>query len=555
MPNFNTAGPMQADLHYMIPPLSRVNLDDMLLLIAERRYFILHAPRQTGKSSCLLALRDYLNQTGRYRCLYANLEVGQSARGDVAAAMPALTGQIAQRARILFKDSYLEEQLQSLRTQNSPHELLNQLLARWAEHETLPTVLLLDEIDSLVGDTLISVLRQLRAGYDQRPAAFPSSLILCGVRDVRDYRIHTSSQEIITGGSAFNIKAVSLRLGDFSQAEVHNLYQQHTTATGQRFEPEVFDLVWELTQGQPWLVNALALEACFTMKENRDRTRPITTEIIQQAKENLILRCETHLDQLVYKLKEERVRNVLEPMLRGEELSNTIGDDDKAYVMDLGLVRQTPQQALVIANAIYQEIIPRQLTTVLQDNFYAHISDTLWYLLPDGQLDMNGLLTSFQQFFRENSEAWLQGFDYQEAGPQLLLQAFLQRIVNGGGRVEREYGLGRGRIDLLLLWRWGEGNIQRIVIELKLQRGKLNPMLQEGLTQTWQYADRCNANEAHLVIFDRRLRRSWKQKIYKQSHTYQERTIVVWGCLNLRLRLLNGAQHLFQSHYPNQQEV
>ena len=80
-------------------------------------------------------------------------------------------------------------------------------------------MVLIDEIDTLVGDTLISVLRQLRAGYDQRPERYPQSVVLCGVRDVRDYRIRSSSGEIITGGSAFNIKAESLWLGDFSETE------------------------------------------------------------------------------------------------------------------------------------------------------------------------------------------------------------------------------------------------------------------------------------------------------------------------------------------------
>ena len=83
---------------------------------------------------------------------------------------------------------------------------------------------MIDEIDSLVGDTLLSVLHQLRAGYAERPRRFPQSVILCGVRDVRDYRIRSSAENaIIAGGSAFNVKAESLRLGDFSQAEVESL--------------------------------------------------------------------------------------------------------------------------------------------------------------------------------------------------------------------------------------------------------------------------------------------------------------------------------------------
>ncbi|HLP46019.1 MAG TPA: ATP-binding protein, partial [Candidatus Kapabacteria bacterium] len=162
-----------------------------------------------------------------------------------------------------------------------------------------------------MGDTLIAVLRQLRSGYEKRPALFPQSIVLCGIRDVKDYRMHSDREKtIITGGSAFNIKAESLRLGNFTPLEIEKLYRQHTDETGQLFNKDVFTLVWELTEGQPWLVNALAYEACFEMKEGRDRANAITSKMIEQAKENLILRRETHLDQLSDKLKEDRVRRV-----------------------------------------------------------------------------------------------------------------------------------------------------------------------------------------------------------------------------------------------------
>ena len=114
------------------------------------------------------------------------------------------------------------------------------LLERWSRADARPIVLMLDEVDALVGDTLISLLRQIRAGHTQRPAAFPQTVVLCGVRDVRDYRIHSGGGEIITGGSAFNIKAESLRLGNFSEEETRALWRQHTEATGQRFD----DAIW-----------------------------------------------------------------------------------------------------------------------------------------------------------------------------------------------------------------------------------------------------------------------------------------------------------------------
>ena len=273
----------------------------------------------------------------------------------------------------------------------------------------------MDEVDALVGDTLISVLRQLRAGYTNRPSHFPSSVILCGVRDVRDYRIHSDRDKVvITGGSAFNIKAESLRLGNFSFDELKTLYQQHTDETGQIFELQALDKAWDLTSGQPWLVNALAYEACFRMAEGRDRSNPVTCEMIAQAKENLIMRRETHLDQLADKLREERVRKIIEPMLRDEDLESRVSQDDLGYVMDLGLVSHGPQ-GLQISNEIYKEIIPCEMTAIAQANLEARFQVPN-YILPDGRLDTSKLLEAFQQFFREHSEAWLERFEYREAG-------------------------------------------------------------------------------------------------------------------------------------------
>ncbi len=525
---FNTAGPIKPDIHYCLPPLSRLDKVEVLSFVAQQKYFVLHAPRQTGKTSCLLALQEYLNREGRYACVYCNVELAQSAREDVEAGLRAIIGQIASRAQQSLQDDFLLEQQQAVQNQAGEHGVLNRLLTVWAEHSPKPLVLLIDEIDALIGDTLIAVLRQLRAGYDQRPGRFPQSVILCGVRDVRDYRIHSSrTKEIVTGGSAFNIKSESLRLGNFTTEEVERLYRQHTAETGQVFEDGVFPLVWELTAGQPWLVNALAYQACFARKEMRERSRPVTVEVIHQAKEELIARRDTHLDQLADKLSEERVRRVIEPMLAGAGIEgNTDLSNEIQYVIDLGLIRRG-QQGLEVSNAIYREIIPRELTAVTQLSLES-TQRVVWYIAADGSLDMTKLLAAFQQFFREHSEHWVERFEYKEAGPQLLMQAFLQRIVNGGGRIEREYGLGRKRTDLLVLWPYS-GGVQRAVIELKVGSGGSDALVNEGLEQTSGYMDRCGAGEGHLVIFDRNPARTWEEKIFQRAATHSGHAIHVWG--------------------------
>ena len=523
---FNTAGPMILEHHYHVSPLARVDLGNILQLIEQRRYFVLHAPRQTGKTSTLLALMDRLNGDGRYRCVYVNVELGQSARQDVDQAMRAILGALEIRAQIALGDTTVGRLWPEAMDTVGPHGALQIVLSRWCLADERPLVVLVDEVDALGGDTLLAVLRQLRSGYDQRPRGFPQSVVLCGVRDVRDYRIRSLAENVVVaGGSAFNIKAESLRLGDFSPDEVRTLLAQHTGDTGQAFDDDALDEVWTLTRGQPWLVNALGHQACFRDATGRERTRPIDVEAVHAAREQLVARRETHLDQLADTLREDRVRRVVEPLLSGSRSATSIPEDDVQYVRDLGLIRA--EGDVEIANPIYREVVPRALTYTTQLMTFG--DDPARYVGDDGRLRVVELLAAFQMFFREHSEHWVERFDYKEAGPQLLLQAFLQRIVNSGGRVEREYGLGRMRTDLLVIWPVAGEPARRIVIECKLRRGDLDRTVRLGVDQTRAYMDRCAADEGHLVVFDREEARSWDDKVFRREYDEGGASVLVWG--------------------------
>jgi hypothetical protein len=340
-------------------------------------------------------------------------------------------------------------------------------------------------------------------------------------------------QMILTGSSAFKIKAKSLRLGNFSEEDIRTLCLQHTEETGQKFEPDALEAIWNLTSGQPWLVNALAYETCFKLEEGKNLQNPITSLMVQEAKERLIIRRETHLDQLTDKLKEEQVRRVIEPILLGNVFEGTFRTDDIEYVQDLGLITQATNGEIQIANRIYQEIIPRQLAWESQSGMSLKQA---WFLDEHNQLKISALIESFRQFFRENSEIWIDRFHYKEAGPQILLQAFLQRIINGGGQIDREYGLGRTRTDLFILWQVKEGTFQRVVIELKILRKSREQTILDGMAQTWKYADRCGADEAHLIIFDREEGKTWDEKIFQETRIYEgslehhvQFPIFIWG--------------------------
>ena len=475
MRDFNTAGPVRPRLHYCVPPLDRLNAAELLHLIRAERYFVLHAPRQTGKTTALLALRDLLNDgaAGEYRCAYLNVEPAQTAREDVGRGMGAIASEIAREARNTLNDPATAEAADRLDTTRRPDAALGMLLETWARAADSPLVVLIDEIDALVGDTLVSALRQLRAGYAHRPAGFPQSVVLCG---------------------------------------------------DQEFSPGALDAVWEQTGGQPWLVNAVGRQLCFEHQALRPRDRPISERDVFEARETLILRRDTHIDQLADKLREPRVRRVIEPLLSGGD--GKYSDRDREYVRDLGLV--APDAPLRLANPIYAEVVPRELTWVLQDEMPRR---TAWYVDADGGLDMGKLLAAFQDFFRRNSEHWVQRAQYTEAGPQLVLQAFLHRVVNGRGRIEREYALGSRRVDLLVVWPGGQGRPGRFVVECKLLRDGRSQArtVGRGLEQTAAYMDLSAADAGHLVIFDMREGRTRAEKIYREERQQDGTPVTVWG--------------------------
>ena len=529
---FNTEGPVDPSDHYCIPALDRVDLDEILRLIRWKKYFIFHAPRQTGKTSTLLALADRLNAAGECSCVYVNFEVGQTAREDVPEAIRVVLGQIAERAETVLQDTFVRDVRLRALEEHGGHGALNVTLAQWARASEKPLVLLIDEIDTLVGDSLISVLRQLRAGYDRRPRGFPQTVILCGVRDVRDYRIYSSSEGTnVSGGSAFNIKAESLRLGDFTQREARSLLGQHTAETGQEFVAGAVSRIWELTRGQPWLVNALAYQACFRDKAGRDRCRPIGVAAIDRAKEALVINRVTHLDQLANQLREERVRRVVLPMLGGS-VNAGYTHLDLEYVRDLGLV--AAQGQVRMANPIYAEVIPRELTVAQQSELESLISPA-WYVRDDGSLDASRLLTAFQDYFRQHSESWVDRYGHREAGPQLVLHAYLQRVLNSGGRITREYAVARGRTDLLIEWPLPGQTLASLaskhVIECKVvgEKSGLQRVVREGLQQTAWYMDRCGAQSGHLVVFDMRPGRSWEERVFRKDPQPDQSPITVWG--------------------------
>ncbi len=512
---FNIAGPCISDKHYLLPITKRNPA--IMDLIDNEQYFVIHAARQTGKTTLLHELVDEINKKGDYYALYVSLESAQHFP-EPEKGIPAILSNIYFHLR----KSKFPDKVKNFRLENDNeiNIVIYDLLSEVCELLSKPFILFFDEADCLSEGTLITFLRQLRNGYVNRDGIpFLHSVALVGMRNIRDYKAKILEGRTTLGSaSPFNIITEALTLTNFSQQEVGSLYKQHTELTKQEFTEAAVAKAFYYTDGQPWLVNAIARE-CVEKILKKNFTTTVTEELTEQAAQNIMLRRDTHLDSLLERLKEKRVMEVIEPVILGEVEDFNILSDDVAYCIDLGIIK-VDKGELLPSNPLYAEVIIRNLSYDSQFKMIRAVENK--WIDNQGNIDMSGLLVGFQEFWRENSTVWTERYQYKEAAPHLILQAFLHRIINVGGNILREFATGRKRMDLCV-----EYEKNRYPIELKLHYGRKT--LPEGLKQLSEYMDITNTTEGWLVIFDRRKRKSWKEKLYWKTKKVEGKTIHVVG--------------------------
>ena len=512
---FNIAGPCHPNKHYMLP--SQERCQGILQLIEQEQYFVIHAARQSGKTTLLLELTQQLNETGDYYALYCSLETTQGI-AKAEKGIPAIIRIMKTRVKFhhLLRNYPFAEQIDYA----DFNVALLETLSYFSEVLDKPLVIFFDEADCLANGTLITFLRQLRDGYVNRnQIPFVHSIALVGMRNIRDYKSDIrNDRETLGSYSPFNIVKASKTLRNFTQGEITQLYAQHTQETKQAFSSQVIQKVYDNTQGQPWLVNAIACEIVEQILEF-DLSREILPTHVEQAVQTIILRRDTHIDSLMERLTEKRVQRIVEPVIVGKNQGYSVLDDDYQYVLDLGLLRYTGER-IIPSNPIYAEVIIRTLSSRSQMEMASFQFPS--YIIA-GKLDMKPLLSDFQQFWRENSEVWVKRYQYVEAAPHLTLQAFLHKVVNHGGSVTREIASGTGRLDLYIHYQG-----LNYPIELKIRYG--DKTYQEGQDQLADYMDKLDCAEGWLIVFDKRKTVTWDKKIFWQTKSVAKKTIHVIGC-------------------------
>lgn len=519
---FNTTGPCNPVRHYFLPPGKRLHNAQLERYVRDELYWVLHAPRQTGKTTFLMTWMRELNAGGEAIACYVSVERCQGIP-EVERAIVAVCEAIRSSSRdfgLPIPDL--------LSSGTSPASLLAETLRVWSELVApKPLVVLFDEVDTLEGPALVSFLRQLRGGFASRGVGrFPVSVALVGMRDLRDYLAESKGGIPVNPGSPFNIKEDSATLSNFSHNDVVELLGQHTRETGQVFEREAVEAIWYWSAGQPYLTNALAKE-CVLRLASGDTSRPISGGMVVEAKERLIQARTTHLDALAERLRQPEVRRVVQAIMAGD-VDPTLGHERGFELcLDLGLVALDGGEA-VIANPLYREVLPRVLNYGMQ---LAVPRPEFRWENADGTLDMGALLREFQRFWRRHSDAWETKGDYTEVFPHLLLMAFLQRVLNGGGTITREYAAGRGRMDLFV-----EYGGKAYVIEIKLvhpSEGR-QATLEEALRQVSRYRATVGGPETatYIALFDRTpagRALSWEERLTWEELDTQGGKVTVVG--------------------------
>jgi hypothetical protein len=517
----------------MLPVIPR--LPGVGAMIEDESYFILHGPRQSGKTTFIKTLANNINSEGRYYALFCSLQTLRGV-GDKTEAMDAIASLINKYLKgsslsalneLAFPDDSIPQSGFAVKIVN----LLNYLCVNLDKD----LVVFFDEADCLSGPPLISFLAQIRDGYNDRfdspRTKFPRSLALVGMRNIRDYLASNHPKaERERLASPFNIVTERMTLANFTQDEIGCLYRQHTDATGQPIMASAIERAWHWTGGQPWLVNSLANE--IVVKQlGRDYSRNIAGSNVDQAAQSLITSNDAHFDSLRTRLDEPKVRRVMEPIVvSAESLPLGLSDDDISYVFDLGLLKKDMKNDSIFlpANPIYEEVIARTLSRGIQQSLPTSLSQK-W--MDERSIDMSGLLKAFQIYWKETAEL-LKDKTGEEANDNafktnenlviLVLYAFLQRVINGGAEIKREYALGRLRVDICVTYK---GHHYPLEVKIKGHKSE-----EDNIEQLLGYMDRCGSSVGWLVVCDKNLNKIWRDKLSFETNILNGQTIHIISC-------------------------
>ncbi len=529
---FNNSGPVNSRDHFCVPPIRRLDARKIWQLILQKKYFLIRGPKQCGKTSFLLSLAEMINRDGKVKCLYMNVESLRGVQEDVSECIRSILFEISSRARDTFDDEYLEDLVPEILSKRGPYQAFNEFLTQWSKRSDRPIVLFIDEIDTLDSTVLTPILSQIRAGYDKRPAYFPQSIVFCATHDVIDKQ--------------FNIKDATLQIGFFHREEVNAMFTSYAEDNGLKLTHDALDRVWYYTSGQPWIVSSLAEEIFSVIVPAKKITR-IMSRPVDEAFQNLLARQGNHLEFLTTKLRDERVKRALMPILTGGLLADQVSDIDLNYTRELGILSQSRNN---FDNMLYTEVLPRALYAPV--TYMINLS-TERFLLPDQSIDTIKLIKSFQLFFRNHIDRLVERIDYGPAAYTLVFQALLQKLEDGTCTVTRDFSAERGFTHISINWRYPRDQAASFLVKLvRIQSLERYKQMVPGLAETcdnWKTAslevpeigpvspeeaspppeiEACDA-DVHVIAININPKFQWEDKLPCDKKNVNGKTVHVWG--------------------------
>jgi hypothetical protein len=503
---FNIAGPVDPEKHYYLAH-NDVNTQ-LTKYIEQKKCFNLNAPPQTGKTSVIQEYAKKLNFSGNYQALYVDfkrceIKDSNNILKNIFKILWQFQIAIIHQLRECDKICYFLKKLLS-KDISSPLSF-TEFIQYWCDSSTKPVILFIDNLDSISGDTFIHIAQQLTYGFLSVQNS-PQSIGLASTHNIKKYNIWShQNQRIIPVHTIFTLEMPTLELQNFTKHQIKNFFAQHAHATGQVVTDDALDYIFHLTQGHPWLVNLLGYYACFKLATTRNQ--PITKKVIEQAQHTIMYEQDIKNDLILERFGEPIARSIIHAIITGTAFDN---DQITHTVLDIESLKKT---GMDIASLIYQELAQNHPTESQKA-----IASFDWYQDCSGALNTPKLLSTFQQFYRNNAEYWKSKFKSKKSAPFLLFKAFLETIIGKNISFQhKQFVASKHSAFMIIPWKF-----QRIAINLTLA-------LSDNTQEMEYYMKTHHATEGHIIHFDQDSDRSYNDK--KQHHKnifIAKNQIILW---------------------------
>lgn len=466
---FNTSGPNNPKQHYTL--MRKALVEKGLDMVEKDRYFTIWAPRQSGKSTYFRLLTDKLLKQG-YKVCHINIENFQNATELFLCHF--ICQEISRNWQVSISATNLSEF----------YGQINNLVGNRC-------VFIIDEIEGLNPSILGQFLHTIRNLYHSRTQHALKSVILVGVSNITGI--------VENNASPFNI-ADSFNLPYFTKNELYELFAQHEAETGQLFAAEVKEKIYEITAGQPGLINGFGLQ----LTENNPDKKELDYEDYLKVEDWYLHQAiDKNVANIINKAKQRK--NFIESLLFLEKKKTfEIDNEDIRYLYVNGVVKRDDEGNVEFWVPLYKKRLLQYFypymngeSEKIQGNI--NIED---YFLQDGQLNLDKIMRGYQEY------AARRGFRYfiekdennkpkglREAALmysfETYIQSFLQ-VLEGKSYLEAHTALGRS--DLIINIRG-----QEVVIEGKIYYNIIQ--FEKGKKQLAYYIKSLGLTKGVYVVF------------------------------------------------------